>query len=126
VIAHLRDDGAVLRCDVTMAGAGHDVVELRAFDQAPLAEDAGAAAARGEEIGDGGQVAPQDSAARGDRRRAIAERADAQQLAARGRAHRRGVEIGEAHSLTMEAVHAGRLEHGVAVTGEAARSPDRR
>ncbi len=87
--------------------------------QVPLAEQSGAVAGLGENLGHRWKVAAQIRAAAADVHRAVAQRIDpGHQLTARRRAHRGCVEIREANALRVQPIHVRGLEHGVAVHGE--------
>ena len=89
--------------------------------QVPLAEQAGAISAGGEDVGHGGEIAAKHGAAGGNGGRFVVQRVHAaHQLSAAGSAHGRGVEIGEADALAVQPVHIRRAQNGVAVAGEIA------
>ena len=90
-----------------------------AVAQVPLAEVPGGVAGAPEEIGHRRQFPAHHRTPLTDGGAAVAHRVDArQQLAACRRAHRRHVEVREAHALGVQPVHVRRLQHGIAVSGK--------
>ena len=89
--------------------------------QMPFAEDAGRVAGGGEQVGHRRQVAAEQRASAGDVHRAVAQAIHARhELAARGRTHRRDMEVREPDALGVQPVEMRRLQHRIPVNGQLA------
>ncbi len=87
--------------------------------EVPLAEHPRPVAGFGEDVGHRGNLGPQERPTAADVDRAVASGVHAgQQLPAGRRAHRRHVEVVQAHAFAAQAVDMRRLEHGVSVGGQ--------
>ena len=92
-----------------------------AVAEVPLAEVTGGVAGGGEEVGHGRQLRAHHRAALADRGAAVAHGVDARhELAARGRAHRGDVEVGEADGSFPERVEVRGLHDGTPVSRDVA------
>ena len=94
---------------------------LRLIAQMPFAEDARGVAGVAEHLGNGRCLQAHPLALEDGVGDAVLELVFAgQQRAARRRAGRADVKIGEAHAFVVKAVQVRRLQHGIAVAGEIA------